>query len=230
MAFRSKMTLLNESQTTSARPPPVRVALTASTSELPSARAALTANAGEWASTDPTLTTLHHALERARDWGDLEQVLAQAQAGYEAGYLTQAEVETLAQQAAIRSRSLPEKSTLCEEPAPLHLRDLLKQKPLHQVRSQVLGEDVLFAADDAQIPPDNTLVVYRESELRQLVGRSPEEIRRIHMVKKAFDGEVIAPEAGGILIDPVRLLGPAGPAKQGYASGICSGVTLDNHA
>ena len=122
MAFRSKMTLLNESQTTSAGPPPVRAALTASTSELPSARTALTADTGEWASASPILASLSQTLESARDWGDLERVLAQAQAGYEAGYLTQAEVETLAQQAAIRSRSLPEKSTpAAPQPFPVSL-------------------------------------------------------------------------------------------------------------
>jgi len=103
---------------------------------------------------------------------------------------TQANHSLVDHEAARRTPSLPAGS---DEPAPLRLRDLFKQKPLHRVRSRVPGEDILFAADDAQIPPDNSLVAYRESELRQLVGLTPEEIRRIHAVKKALDGEVVAP-------------------------------------
>lgn len=84
-----------------------------------------------------------------------------------------------------------EAGCLPEEAGKLRLSDLFRRGPVHQVRSRVLGEDVLFAADNAEIPPDNALVVYRESELRQVVGRSPEEMRKIHLVKKMIDGEII---------------------------------------
>ena len=36
-------------------------------------------------------------------------------------------------------------------------------------------------------------VVYKEAELRQLVGKTPEELRAIHAVKQVFDGEILSP-------------------------------------
>ena len=60
-----------------------------------------------------------------------------------------------------------------------------------RVHSRVLCEDVLFAADVAEIPLDNHLVVYREAELRELVGKTPEQLRKIHEVKKGIDGEIL---------------------------------------
>ena len=53
---------------------------------------------------------LHHALKIAQDWIALEQLLAQAQTGYQRGDLTQTQGEDLAQEAAVRSRTLPEKT------------------------------------------------------------------------------------------------------------------------
>ena len=52
-------------------------------------------------------------------------------------------------------------------------------------------EDVLFTADDAEIPSDIGLVVYRERELWELVGKTAEELRAIHDVKKGIDGEIL---------------------------------------
>ena len=71
------------------------------------------------------------------------------------------------------------------------LSDLFAEKPIHLVRSRILGEDVLFATDDAAIPTDNKLVVYRESELRATVGVDPIQLRAIHAVKRRLDGEVV---------------------------------------
>jgi hypothetical protein len=67
----------------------------------------------------------------------------------------------------------------------------LKDCPIRRVRSRVLGVDVLFAADDAEIPLDNTLPVYFAYELRRMVGKTPRLVRAIHAVKVAFDGEVL---------------------------------------
>ena len=59
----------------------------------------------------------------------------------------------------------------------------------------MFGEDVLFAADDAEIPLGNDLMVYREAELRELVGKTPEQLRKIHEVKKKIDGDIRLPDA-----------------------------------
>ena len=66
---------------------------------------------------------------------------------------------------------------------------LFREVPVHRVRSRVLGEDVLWAADDAEVP-DTDLVVYRASELAALDGLDPDALRKIHDVKKELDGEV----------------------------------------
>lgn len=71
------------------------------------------------------------------------------------------------------------------------LSDLFRETPFRRVRSRVLGEDVLFAADDAEVGVESNLVVYRTHELAQLVGRPPEQIRKIHLLKKGFDGEML---------------------------------------
>jgi len=68
---------------------------------------------------------------------------------------------------------------------------LLAQRSIVRISSRVLGEDVLFAADVAEIPLGNDLMVYREAELRELVGKTPEQLRKIHEVKKGIDGEIL---------------------------------------
>ena len=70
------------------------------------------------------------------------------------------------------------------------LSELLAGQPVVRVRSQVLGETVVWAADDARIPLETEEVVYRESELRRLVGHDPAMIRAIHRAKQGLDGEV----------------------------------------
>ena len=62
---------------------------------------------------------------------------------------------------------------------------------VQEVKSGVLGEHILWVADNAEVPPGNTLVVYRADELKQLVGLSPDEIRHLHAVKKELDGELL---------------------------------------
>ena len=63
---------------------------------------------------------------------------------------------------------------------------------VQEVNAKVLGEHILWVADNAEVPAENTLVAYRADELKQLVGLSPDEIRRLHAVKKALDGELMA--------------------------------------
>ena len=62
---------------------------------------------------------------------------------------------------------------------------------VQEVNAKVLGEHILWVADNAEVPAENTLVAYRADELKQLVGLSPDEIRRLHAVKKALDGELM---------------------------------------
>lgn len=59
------------------------------------------------------------------------------------------------------------------------------------VYSELLGERVIFASDNARLPPaDSERVVYRAEELRELLGLAPEELRRVHLVKRVFRGAV----------------------------------------
>jgi len=87
-------------------------------------------------------------------------------------------------QAALEARTRPETAD------ELRLSDLFQEQPVRRARSRVLNEDLLFVADAAEIPPDNTLIVYRESELRQMVGKPLEQVRAIHQVKQELDGEI----------------------------------------
>jgi len=53
---------------------------------------------------------LHQEIQQARDWQDLNAILARAQGAYERGELIQEQVEELAIQAAETGRGLPEKA------------------------------------------------------------------------------------------------------------------------
>ena len=63
---------------------------------------------------------------------------------------------------------------------------------VQEVKSRVLDELVLLAADNAVLPQNNHLVVYRACELTGLVGRPPETLRAMHAVKKHLDGELLS--------------------------------------
>ena len=77
---------------------------------------------------------------------------------------------------------------------------------VQEVKSKVLGEHILWVADNAEVPPGNTLVVYRADELKQLVGLTPGEIRRLHMVKKELDSELVVLDDEGDRIWATDLL------------------------
>ena len=125
-------------------------------------------------------------VDQARDWRDLEAALDDAQRCYEAGEIDADAVEAVAHCARERARHLPENAD------DLALSDLFRKEPMRRVYSRVLGEEVLFAADTALVPDDITLAVYRESELRALVGVPPERLRQIHQAKVGLDAEVLA--------------------------------------
>ena len=60
-----------------------------------------------------------------------------------------------------------------------------------EVTSDVLGERVVFASDNARLDPGERLVVYRAAELLELQGLSPDELRAVHRVKKLFAGTIL---------------------------------------
>ena len=59
------------------------------------------------------------------------------------------------------------------------------------VSSKVLGEEVLFASDNATVDPGERRVVYRAAELQAILGADPEDLCSIHAAKKVFGASVI---------------------------------------
>ena len=58
------------------------------------------------------------------------------------------------------------------------------------VESELLGEVIVVAADNAQeLPPK--AVIYRAAELARLRGAEPEAVRLVHQVKRVFGGRVL---------------------------------------
>ena len=53
-----------------------------------------------------------------------------------------------------------------------------------RVRSAVLGEEVIFASDNAELATDPGLPVYRANELSRLLA-AKEDLRLLHSAKKA---------------------------------------------
>lgn len=132
-----------------------------------------------------TVDQLRQRIGQATTFNDLDAVLEDVQRRFEAGELTVDQVEALATLAAQEAQAMPENAD------ELRLSQLFDETPIRRVHSKVLDEAVLFATDGAEIPPDNDLVVYRQAELRQLVGCSPERLRTIHASKQILDGELV---------------------------------------
>lgn len=61
-----------------------------------------------------------------------------------------------------------------------------------EVRSEVLGEVVVFAADNALLDPGERRTVYRASELQPLFTLGPGDLRAVHRVKRTFRGTILA--------------------------------------
>ena len=63
----------------------------------------------------------------------------------------------------------------------------------------MLGEQIIFASDNAAVDPGELRPVYRAHELRVLLGlRDPGELRRIHELKKTFRGTITDASQGVI--------------------------------
>lgn len=131
---------------------------------------------------------LRREIEQATDWSDLAEAIERTKTTYEAQAITHEQAEALTTIVDQERRTLPE---MAKDAPPLRLSDLFRDSPVRRVWSAVLGEEVLFLADDAPEPEGNTLAVYRQSELKHLVGTDPEKLKALHRAKLAFDGEVI---------------------------------------
>jgi hypothetical protein len=82
-------------------------------------------------------------------------------------------------------------SLLAAEVRALQLEDFALAGLVIEIRSDVLGETVIFASDDARVDPRELRPVYRARELRVLLGLTdPRELRRIHEVKRIFRGTI----------------------------------------
>lgn len=60
------------------------------------------------------------------------------------------------------------------------------------IYSDVLGEEVLLAADNARLPEGETRPVYRARELAGLAEWSADGLRLLHEVKARFGAEIEA--------------------------------------
>ena len=144
---------------------------------------------------------------------DLEAVVEQAETAQVRGHMSREDVEHVAQVAHERSRQIP----FSVEDMPLP--EFADSGLACEVHSHLLGEDVLFAADNAQIPTDNSLVVYRAAEREKLVGASPEMLKAVNEVKRQFDGEVVEPISDAVEISAAMLLKSGAKPSQCSACG-----------
>lgn len=77
-----------------------------------------------------------------------------------------------------------------DEVGGMELAEFARSKLVVSVRSEVLGEAVLFAGDAATVDPGERRAVYRGHELLDLLPLGPENLKHVHAVKKTFRGTV----------------------------------------
>ena len=132
------------------------------------------------------LRPLRDAVAAALVATDLDPVIDDTDAAYRRREITQEEAEYIARTAMERARQIP--ATIEEMP----LSDFARSGLVREVESKTLGETVLWAADNVKVEMQPGRVVYRASELKELVGVTPEHLQRIHLVKQRLNGEVIS--------------------------------------
>ena len=136
------------------------------------------------------LRALQSKIDNAMVGTDLDSTIEAVDSAFVQGKITQEEAEALAQAATEKSRQIP--ASVEEMP----LEDFASTGLVKEVKSKLLGETVIWAADNAQAPPETDQVIYRASELKELACMSPEQLRKIHMLKKTRDWEVVNLEDG----------------------------------
>ena len=157
------------------------------------------------------LRALQSEIDNAMVGKDLDSTIEAVDSAFVQGKITQEEAEALAQAATEKSRQIP--ASVEEMP----LAEFASSGLVKKVKSKQLGETVIWAADNAQVPPETDQVVYQASELKELAGMSPEQLRKIHMLKKTRDWEVVNFDDGDEFqkIPAEQLLDPQtfGPGK-----------------
>jgi hypothetical protein len=82
-------------------------------------------------------------------------------------------------------------SLLVAEVCAMRLEDFARAGLVVEVRSEVLGEVVIFASDNARVDPGELRAVYRAHELQVLLAlRDAHELRSVHAAKKIFRGVI----------------------------------------
>ena len=77
-----------------------------------------------------------------------------------------------------------------DDVAGMDLAEFAGSKLVVSVRSEILGETVIFAGDAATIDPGERRAVYRGHELLDLLPLGPESLRRVHEFKCTFRGSI----------------------------------------
>ena len=72
------------------------------------------------------------------------------------------------------------------------LSEFARARLVASVWSEVLGEEVVLASDNAVLDPGERRPVYRASEALKLLGLSPRDLRQVHAVKQTFRGTIEA--------------------------------------
>jgi hypothetical protein len=158
---------------------------------------------------------IDQSIRHATNWQHLSQVWEDIYAAYRAGDIDLDVADQFTSLIRSRAREMPESDdgVLLEMP----LGEVAVSGLCREIHSKVLDERVLRAADNAELPADTPLAVYRASELQLLDGVSPEMLRAVHQVRQAFDGEVVEDRPDDHLVPSEPLWDP-----QCYACGQAS--------
>lgn len=82
------------------------------------------------------------------------------------------------------AKARPAKRSAASRVAGMSMSDFATAGLVVRVRSAVLGEEVIFASDNAELATDPGLPVYRANELSRLLA-AKEDLRLLHSAKKA---------------------------------------------
>ena len=148
----------------------------------------------EAAETMEELTALHDELTRAWNEGEIDHEVAESQTAL----LWQRDKMLQASEPGSTFRDQDRSSPNGDAVPSFTLDEFARSGLIRMVDSKVLGERVLWAADNASMPGqdhEQDHVVYRAAELKELRGVSPEKLRAIHELKRTGDWELLSGRA-----------------------------------